>query len=1171
MNTNKKIIHQIFRDGVSQRGRLLRELEPDYVGVDERDVYDLLTFVQEYATKLNYYDESNRINGNWSSFLAGDVEQMVAYINNPESFADEPSTQSKLAQPHLVLLFTFLQLLRYPQQQFKALTQRYLDFYYKEVLALTTKEEVPDKIHVIFELAQGEEAHLINKGTLLSAGQDSEGVNINYATDEDIVVNQAQVASLKTLFIEKNSIGLEEIHNQDNKSDQSFENMLRWAVGSPNQGDQLPKINVQVDGQTVDVDVDINYLKGTIYQATQDNKQTDNNITSYITEQLFFLNTDDFNYCFDIHDRQINKAQADKEEPTELEWNEVYKIIEKAYRKKITMGRRNALKEKREQEEREQEEREQLAFKSMMELALGHPNPGDPLPKMPNGYTTLQEIFDHLDQERVIRYVKEELYLSVADFRKIMEIQATTENTNWKEVYRLVEKAQTKKRNFTYPPIGKTEIKNIHASSIIEAEEGQATKAQRFKTFGNITQTPQKSIGFAVTSPVLLLQEGTRNITLTFTGEERTLNRDKFQAILSSENGPFEIYLSSEAQWIQPESFEYEIGVFLVEEPLVSYSSTEISLGSTASDNDNLTSVSFREGSEHTFSASNVKQLLVWNDGKIFQITGLVNNKKANIQQIGIGNLSQDAVSTGQIKLYRTSAIYFNSLQFQLTLDSTLPAILPPQPDQSTFFLDSPYPVVKILFKEISPSEKSEGKIIYYDQLKSISLEKVNIQVEVENIQDVQLRNDNLVLNPKSTVEPFGQNPKAGSGFYFANREISTKKLDSITINIEWMGLPKDFSTHYEAYNSTKVITEAITNDSFKASLKLRNNRSLVDIETSKPIFAQDGDNKLSNAIYLNYKKIPDYSLDTSTLETETDDPFEQNRYFKLELASPDFAFAHDLHLIVLNKVNSATDKDVVKDKNGTNVKNKDGKDIKIKSLTVYRPYTPQVKAISLDYTASEEIDLKNAPNQPHSSQIFQLHPFGYADIQTLYQDNQYYLLPNYQEEGTLYIGIRNLQPPQNISILFQMIPGSGNGELTPPQIHWSYLSGNSWQEFKDTEMLSDSTNGLVDSGIIRLSIPEGATSQQQLLPSGLHWLRGTVTENAAAIPDTLDIKTQAVRATFVNQGNAADHLSKPLPANSIQGFVTRDPAINTVQQPYSSFGGKPKEDNRAFTMRVSE
>ncbi|NEP29004.1 hypothetical protein, partial [Moorena sp. SIO3I6] len=250
---------------------------------------------------------------------------------------------------------------------------------------------------------------------------------------------------------------------------------------------------------------------------------------------------------------------------------------------------------------------------------------------------------------------------------------------------------------------------------------------------------------------------------------------------------------------------------------------------------------------------------------------------------------------------------------------------------------------------------------------------------------------------------------------------------------------------------------------------------------------------------------LQDDSSSNSLIDIDTDDPFEQNRYFILELASPDFAFAHDLYPIVLNKVTSATDKDVVKDKDGTKVKDKDGKDIKIKSLTVYPPYTPQVKAISLDYTASEEIDLQASQSEQEPSKIFQLNPFGYADIQTLNQDNQYYLLPNYQEQGTLYIGIRNLQPPQNISILFQMIPGSGNGELIPPQIHWSYLSGNSWQKFQDTEMLSDSTNGLVDSGIIRLSIPDKATSQHNLLPSGLHWLRATVTENAAAIPDTLE------------------------------------------------------------------
>ena len=186
-------------------------------------------------------------------------------------------------------------------------------------------------------------------------------------------------------------------------------------------------------------------------------------------------------------------------------------------------------------------------------------------------------------------------------------------------------------------------------------------------------------------------------------------------------------------------------------------------------------------------------------------------------------------------------------------------------------------------------------------------------------------------------------------------------------------------------------------------------------------------------------------------------------------------------------------------------------------------------------------------------------------------QNNQYYLLPQYPEAAALYIGIRDLEPPQNLSILWQMVAGSGQIDLAQPDITWSYLSGAYWRDFTETEILADSTNGLIDTGIIRFQIPAAATQEHQLLPQGLTWLRATVTENPAAVPDILDIKTQAVRATYLNQDNAAEHLNQPLPAESIQGLVTRDPAIQTVQQPYTSFGGKPKEDSRAFSIRVSE
>ena len=199
LNTNP----QIFRDGTSQRNRSLKALEPDYIAVDERSVRDWLKFVREFAKELKYYDEFNNPTGDWSPFFNLDIDKIIAYLDRPELFADNETELKQLSQPHLVLFLTFLQLLRYPQQQFKQLTRRYLDFYYKEVLRLKAKEEEPDRVNIIFELASDVEEDLLPKGTLLAAGQDSQGVDINYATDRDIVINQAQVASVKTLYIDE--------------------------------------------------------------------------------------------------------------------------------------------------------------------------------------------------------------------------------------------------------------------------------------------------------------------------------------------------------------------------------------------------------------------------------------------------------------------------------------------------------------------------------------------------------------------------------------------------------------------------------------------------------------------------------------------------------------------------------------------------------------------------------------------------------------------------------------------------------------------------------------------------------------------------------------------------------------------------------------------------------
>ncbi len=117
------------------------------------------------------------------------------------SLEDYPSHQ-----PHMALFITFLKLFGMVQEQMNSITGRMLNFYYKDVLQLEEKPSIPDRVHIIFELAKDVTEHHVEKETELDGGKDASGLDQVYQTDDEIVVNQAKVSELKTLFIEKDEL-----------------------------------------------------------------------------------------------------------------------------------------------------------------------------------------------------------------------------------------------------------------------------------------------------------------------------------------------------------------------------------------------------------------------------------------------------------------------------------------------------------------------------------------------------------------------------------------------------------------------------------------------------------------------------------------------------------------------------------------------------------------------------------------------------------------------------------------------------------------------------------------------------------------------------------------------------------------------------------------------------
>lgn len=227
------------------------------------------------------------------------------------------------------------------------------------------------------------------------------------------------------------------------------------------------------------------------------------------------------------------------------------------------------------------------------------------------------------------------------------------------------------------------------------------------------------------------------------------------------------------------------------------------------------------------------------------------------------------------------------------------------------------------------------------------------------------------------------------------------------------------------------------------------------------------------------------------------------------------------------------------------------------------QPYTPMFENLLLDYSASHSFDLSKP--QPFLD-LIRLLPFGFA------RNPDPMLLPDYDGEGYLFIGLKGLVPPQNLSLLVQFAEGSADPFISRPEtVGWACLTSSGWTELTDREILRDSTLGFLQSGMIVFSLPEEMTDQNSIMPNGMHWLRVKVSDHTTALNDLILIQAQAGMAVYRDTGAPAVHLSTALPSSSIGKFLVRNKAVKSVSQPFSSFGGRQKEDLPEFRMRSSE
>ncbi|MEZ4731473.1 MAG: baseplate J/gp47 family protein [Caldilineaceae bacterium] len=1251
----------LYRDGTSQAARHLAALDPASVALDERSLQDLLAFAGAYARELRYVTTENGAvvaNGDWRAFLPPtlDLDDVVAFMQQPEQFP--PLRAQNYRQPHFVLFLTFLHLLRHAQAQMNTLTRRHLDFVYQQVLRMGKQPGRPDQVHVLVDLAPATSQLLLPAGTRLAAGQDNAGEDRFYQTDQDVMLNHAQIAGLRSLFADKRLIDIRTAREgYDGPKDQAVMKMLEIALGAPNPGDSLP---LYPDGRTV------NYP---LLQALQA-------LVNFTGDRLFLS-------FADLHQLLRLKGQRDQ---ADEEWQQINAILAKAGRTRDP-NYRHAPQNPR-------------AFLTNLKAALGNPPDFD---QIFDGIPEVDSIDDAYEKraradlmEPIRARIQARLYLPMSDFTALMQSKVRIDN-EWRAIYQLLAEAGQRRRqaNSSVPPLtpfpvgdpkdadafarnlaaalgadlfapltGITNLDEYYAA-LLQVEQFFFMSAEGFAT---LMATAQQTVMAPATAGALaeawrrvyaLLAEAHKKkvfaarraqlqsireaqgftAMLAFAaGDDQTqtglspLER-LLELIRNPQDTTFLTQINDQVQTGQPIDDATWARVYTIVElaqrgrphfgepvaqrvewrnlyAAADATAVRAALG-LATDSmhprwrtfgQTPSAVTPDDQMPTTVGWAITSPLLALSQGQrtitltlVFQ--GATEEFAKTIQPLLADPPFQVELTTDKAWITPTQVTLtsgtdqgflgksdkqdnaFPALQWQVTLADTLDPIAPLPAANAT--MSTPWPVLRLRLRQIG----------HYEAFAALHLLRTHLQVNVTGLTPQQLQNDETTLEPKKPFEPFGVRAVAGAHFYLGHPELIGKKLDSLVFHLEWMGVPKALKSHYKNYAAITA-----TND-FTTRISLRDHGRDRLLVPAAPLFADlaAADKPqtitvaaLPAALALIHKE----DLDAQAVALRTTQPLlTWPRYLQWELNAPDFqqeaypavaaAKAVELAVAIANKKADAT-VDAGTSQSATppagSSAPKAAATIDAGAYQVNPPYTPKLKTLTLDYTASSDLNLAAAAAGAPGDQLFHIHPFGYSELPPLPAAAAAPFLPAYSNEGELYLGLGALAPPQPITLLFQMAEGSADPDLPPTPVEWSYLSANRWVSLDNGNVLQDSTHGLLNTGLVTLRLPPPPADARPstLLPPGLTWLRIAIPRHSNSVCDTVAIHTQAVTATLVDQptvaATAADGQSwAPLPAETIQELAEPLPAVAALRQPYTSYGGRRAEQDQTFYTRISE
>lgn len=169
--------------------------------------------------------------------------------------------------------------------------------------------------------------------------------------------------------------------------------------------------------------------------------------------------------------------------------------------------------------------------------------------------------------------------------------------------------------------------------------------------------------------------------------------------------------------------------------------------------------------------------------------------------------------------------------------------------------------------------------------------------------------------------------------------------------------------------------------------------------------------------------------------------------------------------------------------------------------------------------------------------------------------------------KGSLFLEFQELIAPGELNLLYEMAPAPYKQmTISPGDLIYRYLGTNGWQKLR---LLSDGTGRFRQSGILRLEIPEDITSDYPSMPEG-NFVIAISASRPRAHHQTVYVQCNGLEVERESAHLANPKDLPELPALSIEASYPSLPEISNVTQAFPSFGGRAAEGEQDNHQRIS-